>query len=45
MYTFVPPDEYRELFELDPNGKGFQPYTSNRFLRVGEAKTTDAPVP
>lgn len=33
-YTFVPPDEYRELFELDPNGKGFQPYTSNRFLRV-----------
>jgi hypothetical protein len=33
-YTFVPPDEYRELFELDPNGKGYQPYTSNRFLRV-----------
>jgi hypothetical protein len=33
-YTFVPPDEYRELFELDPNGKGFQTYVSNRFLRV-----------
>lgn len=37
-YTFLPPDEYRELFELDPNGKGFQPYTSNRFLRVDESK-------
>lgn len=44
-YTFVPPDEYRELFELDPNGKGFHPHTSNRFLRVGEEKTTGAPVP
>jgi hypothetical protein len=33
-YTFVPPDEFRELFELDPSGKGFQPYTSNRFMRV-----------
>jgi hypothetical protein len=37
-YTFVPPDEYHELFELDPNGKGFQTYVLNRFLRVGEKK-------
>ncbi len=36
-YTFAPPNEYRELFELDPNGKGFQTYVSNRFLRVDEA--------
>jgi|CXWL01.1.fsa_nt_gi hypothetical protein len=35
-YTFAAPDEYREQFELDPDGKGYQPYTSNRFLRVGE---------
>jgi len=37
-YTFVPPDSYQELFELDPNGKGFQTYVSNRFLRVDPAQ-------
>ena len=37
-YTFKPPNEYHELLELDANGKGFEPYVSNRFLRV-EAKT------
>jgi hypothetical protein len=28
-------DEYHETLELDPDGKGFQPYVSNRFLKVG----------
>ena len=37
-YTFVPPDEYQELFELDPNGKGFQTYVFNRFLRVDKSR-------
>ncbi len=37
-YTFVPPDEYHELFELDPGGKGFQTYVLNRFLRVDANK-------
>jgi hypothetical protein len=32
-YDFLGPDEYQERFELDPDGKGFQPYTFNRFLR------------
>jgi len=36
-YDFLGPDEYQERFELDPDGKGFQPYTFNRFLR-GQAK-------
>lgn len=44
-YTFAQPDEYRELFELDPNGKGFRPYTATRFLRVGAAKTAGTAVP
>jgi hypothetical protein len=30
-------DEYHEQLELDPDGKGFKPYVTNRFL-----KTTDA---
>lgn len=33
-YTFNPPNEYHEVLELDPNGEGFEPYVSNRFLRV-----------
>ena len=27
-------DEYHELLELDPDGKGFQPYVANRFLKL-----------
>ncbi len=37
-YTFKPPDEYHEMLELDPNGKGFKPYVLNRFLRVAAAQ-------
>jgi hypothetical protein len=37
-YTFIPPDEFHELFELDPDGKGFQSYSSNRFMRVSQRK-------
>jgi hypothetical protein len=33
-YTFVAPDEFQELFELDPGGKGYETYVRNRFLRV-----------
>ena len=33
-YTFKPPNEYHEMLELDMGGKGFQPYVTNRFLRV-----------
>jgi hypothetical protein len=32
-YDFPAPDEYRELFELDPTGKGFETYVSGRYLR------------
>jgi hypothetical protein len=32
-YDFIGPDEYREHFELDPNGKGFQTYVIGRYLR------------
>ena len=32
-YDFIARDEYREHFELDPNGKGFQTYVSGRYLR------------
>ncbi len=31
-YTYQPPNEYHELFELD-TGKGLEPYVSTRFLR------------
>ena len=27
-------DEYHEMLELDPDGKGFQPYVTNRFLKL-----------
>ena len=27
-------DEYQEVLELDPDGKGFQPYVTNRFLKI-----------
>lgn len=27
-------DEYHELLELDPDGKGFKPYVTNRFLKI-----------
>jgi hypothetical protein len=29
-------DEYHEVLELDPDGKGFKPYVTNRFLRVAK---------
>ncbi|MDQ0462766.1 hypothetical protein QO010_000514 [Caulobacter ginsengisoli] len=32
-YDFIGADEYRELFELDPDGKGFQTYVTGRYLR------------
>ena len=34
-FTFAPPDEFRETLELDADGKGFAPYVSNRYLRIG----------
>ena len=33
-YTFMPPDEYRERFELARRGEKFQIYIDNRFERV-----------
>jgi hypothetical protein len=27
-------DEFHEMLELDPDGKGFKPYVTNRFLKV-----------
>ena len=27
-------DEYQEMLELDPDGKGFKPYVTTRFLKV-----------
>ena len=27
-------DEYHEMLELDPDGKGFKPYVTNRFLKI-----------
>jgi hypothetical protein len=36
-YSLVSQDEFRELFELDPDGKGFRPYVTGRFLRVSPA--------
>jgi hypothetical protein len=27
-------DEYHEVLELDPDGKGFKPYVTNRFLKI-----------
>src|SRR5215510_14453252 len=32
--TRIADDEYHELLELDPDGKGFQPYVTNRFLKI-----------
>ena len=34
MFTRKSDDEYHETLELDSDGKGFQPYVTNRFLRV-----------
>lgn len=34
VITRVSDDEYHELLELDENGKGFEPYVKNRFLKV-----------
>jgi hypothetical protein len=33
-YTRKSPAEYEEMLELDPDGKGFKPYVTNRFLKV-----------
>jgi len=32
-------DEYHEVLELDPDGRGFQPYVTNRFLKVAGNKS------
>ena len=32
-YDFPGHDEYREHFELDPHGKGFETYVSRKYLR------------
>ena len=32
-------DEYHEMLELDPDGKGFQPYVTNRFLKLPSQNT------
>jgi hypothetical protein len=34
LYTRVSSEEYQEVLELDPDGKGFKPYVTNRFRRV-----------
>lgn len=33
-YSLISNDEFRELFELNLDGKGFKPYVSGRYLRV-----------
>lgn len=33
-YSLVSADEFRELFELNPDGKGFKPYVTGRYMRV-----------
>jgi len=42
VFTRKSDDEYHEMLELDPDGKGFQPYVTNRFLRV-TLRTARAP--
>lgn len=39
-YTFTRKSatEYEEMLELDGDGKGFRPYVTNRFLRVGKVR-------
>jgi hypothetical protein len=37
-YEFKGTGEYLELFELNENDKGFQPYVSGRFLRTPSAQ-------
>jgi hypothetical protein len=34
VFTRKSGDEYHEMLELDPDGKGFKPYVTNRFLKV-----------
>jgi hypothetical protein len=34
VFTRKSDDEYHEMLELDPDGKGFKPYVTNRFLKV-----------
>lgn len=34
MYTRKSPTEYEETLSLDPDGKGFKPYVTNRFLKT-----------
>ena len=34
VFTRKSDDEYHEMLELDPDGKGFQPYVTNRLLRL-----------
>jgi hypothetical protein len=34
VFTRKSDDEYHEMLELDPDGKGFRPYVTNRFLKV-----------
>jgi hypothetical protein len=37
MITRKSGDEYHEVLELDPDGKGYKPYVTNRFLKVSPA--------
>lgn len=39
VITRMSADEYHELLELDPDGKGFQPYVTNRFLKLPSQNT------
>ncbi len=34
IYTRLAANEYHEVLELDPDGKGFKPYVTNRFLKI-----------
>lgn len=33
-YSLVSADGFRELFELNPDGNGFKPYVTGRYMRV-----------
>jgi hypothetical protein len=36
ILTRKAPDEYHEQLELDPDGKGFNPYVTSRFLKMAD---------
>jgi hypothetical protein len=40
IFTRKSDDEYHETLELDPDGKGFKPYVTSRFLKLTSAPSS-----